>query len=464
MEKAAQRELDNISGNSVLGKKDMDDNVAKSNSVSAEDDMAVRLANEEVVAAEAAEKLAVKQLVDLTEMSMPGRMARVSTGAPPIAAAAGAAPVAVGAGAVPVELNAKAVPVAAATGAIPISPAAGAAPIVAGAGAVPVEAGAGAATIVAGASNALMEAAAEQVLIEEKAKAASFLKAAGAAAVATASGAAPVTAGTGAFPLEASAVSVDAGAGAVPVEAGAGAVTIAAGARNALMEAVAEDLRELHNLEAAAAALAPVAVGAGAVSVRAAPDAKVIPIVAGSSSVLMETQPRSALVEAAAEPGVIEADARAGPVVDARSSCSGWAPNAGEGVGTGAWCARWGTDMDWCFAEQNYNGPGMDFLTPSPAYEGKFYVPCTRDDRLGMGNLLEKTASQSIGASAEAEKLDNCLGWAPNFGPWQDKGGSCGRWGWEMEWCYVSKNYAGPGTDFIQPSTAYSDKFTAPCA
>jgi hypothetical protein len=64
------------------------------------------------------------------------------------------------------------------------------------------------------------------------------------------------------------------------------------------------------------------------------------------------------------------------------------------------------------------------------------------------------------GASATPEALpskasilpDACLGWAPSSGPLQGKGGYCGKFGESDPWCWVAKNYTGPGKMFKRES------------
>merc|ERR1712086_523290 len=56
-----------------------------------------------------------------------------------------------------------------------------------------------------------------------------------------------------------------------------------------------------------------------------------------------------------------------------------------------------------------------------------------------------------------------CSGWAPQTGKWKDQGYKCAAFGWTMPWCYVVKDYAGPGMEFQKPSDTYAGKFYAPC-
>merc|ERR1711988_932728 len=48
-------------------------------------------------------------------------------------------------------------------------------------------------------------------------------------------------------------------------------------------------------------------------------------------------------------------------------------------------------------------------------------------------------------------------------GKWAGMGNRCGIFGWTMPWCYVNKEYKGPGHEFMKPSLSYPGKYFAPC-
>ena len=56
-----------------------------------------------------------------------------------------------------------------------------------------------------------------------------------------------------------------------------------------------------------------------------------------------------------------------------------------------------------------------------------------------------------------------CSGWTPKTGNWNGTGGSCAKWGWTTEWCYVDQNYRGPNQEFVIQSDEYPGKFYVPC-
>eukprot|EP00927_Polykrikos_kofoidii_P061865 TRINITY_DN5668_c0_g2_i1.p1 TRINITY_DN5668_c0_g2~~TRINITY_DN5668_c0_g2_i1.p1 ORF type:complete len:1140 (+),score=179.36 TRINITY_DN5668_c0_g2_i1:45-3422(+) len=57
-----------------------------------------------------------------------------------------------------------------------------------------------------------------------------------------------------------------------------------------------------------------------------------------------------------------------------------------------------------------------------------------------------------------------CSGWVPDDGAYKGQGGSCARWGWSTEWCYVDQGYTGIGKEFTQRSIAYPGKYFVPCS
>merc|ERR1712216_40850 len=57
----------------------------------------------------------------------------------------------------------------------------------------------------------------------------------------------------------------------------------------------------------------------------------------------------------------------------------------------------------------------------------------------------------------------SCTGWRPKIGKWKDTGYKCDYFGWTTPWCYVEKDYIGPGHEFVKPSGSYKGKFFAPC-
>eukprot|EP00929_Paragymnodinium_shiwhaense_P123073 TRINITY_DN9650_c0_g1_i1.p1 TRINITY_DN9650_c0_g1~~TRINITY_DN9650_c0_g1_i1.p1 ORF type:complete len:457 (+),score=96.53 TRINITY_DN9650_c0_g1_i1:137-1507(+) len=60
------------------------------------------------------------------------------------------------------------------------------------------------------------------------------------------------------------------------------------------------------------------------------------------------------------------------------ASCSGWSPPSGQYAGQGGSCAKWpGSAAEWCYVDAGYSGEGGEFLQPSTAYAGKWYIPCT---------------------------------------------------------------------------------------
>ena len=56
-----------------------------------------------------------------------------------------------------------------------------------------------------------------------------------------------------------------------------------------------------------------------------------------------------------------------------------------------------------------------------------------------------------------------CAGWTPTSGKFKGQGGSCAKWGSSYDWCYVAKDYAGPGHEFILPSNEYPNMYYMPC-
>merc|ERR1712138_104432 len=79
-------------------------------------------------------------------------------------------------------------------------------------------------------------------------------------------------------------------------------------------------------------------------------------------------------------------------------------------------------------------------------------------------DVLKETALHQWWSSSAKKKspAKMCNGWTPKTGKWKGTGGSCRKWGWTRPWCYVEKNYKGPGKEFIKPSK-YTGKYYAPC-
>lgn len=56
-----------------------------------------------------------------------------------------------------------------------------------------------------------------------------------------------------------------------------------------------------------------------------------------------------------------------------------------------------------------------------------------------------------------------CSGWSPDTGVGYGQGATCDYWNYTIKWCYVSKNYQGPGHEFVLASKQYEGKFYVPC-
>lgn len=67
-----------------------------------------------------------------------------------------------------------------------------------------------------------------------------------------------------------------------------------------------------------------------------------------------------------------------GIITPADCKCNGWAPDSGEFKGVGSFCAtgRSFATTKWCYVNENYEGPGYEFVKPSSIYDGKYYSPC----------------------------------------------------------------------------------------
>eukprot|EP00929_Paragymnodinium_shiwhaense_P085822 TRINITY_DN4627_c0_g1_i1.p1 TRINITY_DN4627_c0_g1~~TRINITY_DN4627_c0_g1_i1.p1 ORF type:complete len:1576 (-),score=399.78 TRINITY_DN4627_c0_g1_i1:86-4744(-) len=58
-----------------------------------------------------------------------------------------------------------------------------------------------------------------------------------------------------------------------------------------------------------------------------------------------------------------------------------------------------------------------------------------------------------------------CLGWSPSTGRYQGQGGHCAHWSGKGKgrWCFVDRDYDGPGREFLKPSVEYKGKAVVPC-
>jgi hypothetical protein len=60
-----------------------------------------------------------------------------------------------------------------------------------------------------------------------------------------------------------------------------------------------------------------------------------------------------------------------------RDSCTGWAPTDGPMAGKGMTCQTWGWTRKWCWVNEDYRGPGHEWIQISNLYPGKNYAPCS---------------------------------------------------------------------------------------
>jgi len=56
-----------------------------------------------------------------------------------------------------------------------------------------------------------------------------------------------------------------------------------------------------------------------------------------------------------------------------------------------------------------------------------------------------------------------CNGWSPSEGPDAGKGISCQTWGFQVEWCWIFKEFMGLGKGAKWESDSYPGKYFAPC-
>eukprot|EP00929_Paragymnodinium_shiwhaense_P050725 TRINITY_DN2554_c0_g1_i2.p1 TRINITY_DN2554_c0_g1~~TRINITY_DN2554_c0_g1_i2.p1 ORF type:complete len:964 (-),score=257.91 TRINITY_DN2554_c0_g1_i2:323-3214(-) len=95
-----------------------------------------------------------------------------------------------------------------------------------------------------------------------------------------------------------------------------------------------------------------------------------------------------------------------------------------------------------------------------PAESCDFYV---FNHNLTCGVLERRQGCDCWGCRCEVPTDNDCLGWSPSTDTYKGKGSFCQTWGWQIEWCYVSKEYTGPGHQHKQPSALYDGKYWAPC-
>jgi hypothetical protein len=77
-----------------------------------------------------------------------------------------------------------------------------------------------------------------------------------------------------------------------------------------------------------------------------------------------------------------------------------------------------------------------------------------------MGELVVDEKSVPVGY-----KPSKCLGWAPSSGLWKGKGNYCATWGLADPWCWVSKDYNGPGHAFMRQAEGVDlqGRYFSPC-
>eukprot|EP00927_Polykrikos_kofoidii_P054165 TRINITY_DN4863_c0_g1_i1.p1 TRINITY_DN4863_c0_g1~~TRINITY_DN4863_c0_g1_i1.p1 ORF type:complete len:1243 (-),score=185.08 TRINITY_DN4863_c0_g1_i1:135-3320(-) len=136
------------------------------------------------------------------------------------------------------------------------------------------------------------------------------------------------------------------------------------------------------------------------------------------------------------------------------TGCLGWSPSIGLEEGRGAFCDFWGSSTKWCFVHKDYVGPGFEFKKASTLYAGKYWAPCSADEHA--------TSTEQLAQSVLVEKASTtCLGWSPP--DLEGYGSSCDTWGSKNKWCFVSTNYNGRWSEFIDISSKYPGKAYAPC-
>jgi len=58
---------------------------------------------------------------------------------------------------------------------------------------------------------------------------------------------------------------------------------------------------------------------------------------------------------------------------------------------------------------------------------------------------------------------DACNGWSPKEGPHMGKGASCQKWDFQVNWCWIDKDFSGSGKGRKQESDEFPNKWFAPC-
>eukprot|EP00927_Polykrikos_kofoidii_P063340 TRINITY_DN5814_c0_g2_i1.p1 TRINITY_DN5814_c0_g2~~TRINITY_DN5814_c0_g2_i1.p1 ORF type:complete len:403 (-),score=92.48 TRINITY_DN5814_c0_g2_i1:51-1259(-) len=194
-------------------------------------------------------------------------------------------------------------------------------------------------------------------------------------------------------------------------------------------------------------------------------------------------------------------------------SCLGWSAPDGKWKGKGGNCARWGWSINWCFVDKDYKGMSHEFVRSSDEYKDRWYAPCelSEDDtnmrkaaagklkeaatlvlkalellKTGDGadtkcikELKQKAAkmrknAENLNGQAESamKKADivikealrrGCNGWDPTNGTYLHMGSTCQTWGFTTTWCWVEKNFNGPGIEFVTEAPDLKGKFYAPC-
>eukprot|EP00929_Paragymnodinium_shiwhaense_P068995 TRINITY_DN34809_c0_g1_i1.p1 TRINITY_DN34809_c0_g1~~TRINITY_DN34809_c0_g1_i1.p1 ORF type:complete len:1091 (+),score=318.18 TRINITY_DN34809_c0_g1_i1:99-3371(+) len=106
--------------------------------------------------------------------------------------------------------------------------------------------------------------------------------------------------------------------------------------------------------------------------------------------------------------------------------------------------------------------PGVlgDSGKPLPPQSCTYFV---FNHNLTCGGLEKYQGCDCWGCICQVPRDTTCLGWSPSWGEHRGKGASCQKWGWKIDWCFVSKDYSGPGAKHLQESGAYDGKYWAPC-
>eukprot|EP00927_Polykrikos_kofoidii_P079564 TRINITY_DN76345_c0_g1_i1.p1 TRINITY_DN76345_c0_g1~~TRINITY_DN76345_c0_g1_i1.p1 ORF type:complete len:640 (+),score=54.33 TRINITY_DN76345_c0_g1_i1:63-1982(+) len=58
-------------------------------------------------------------------------------------------------------------------------------------------------------------------------------------------------------------------------------------------------------------------------------------------------------------------------------TCNHWMPTYGPLSGKGHYCATWNSTSEWCWVDENFDGPSKIFMTESTDYPERFMAPCT---------------------------------------------------------------------------------------